>query len=189
MAKQYDEIIPEFEQFIKKQHIFFVGSAPRSDNGHVNVSPKGYDVLRILSPTEVAYLDLTGSGNETSAHLEENGRITFMFCAFEGNPLILRLFGTGHAILPGTTEWNQLVNHFDLLPGTRQIIHAKIDLVQTSCGYGVPLMDFKRDRDTLHRWAEAKGEDGIAAYHREKNSMSIDGLPTPLGQGAPRSVL
>lgn len=182
MANQYPHILPEHEEFIKNQHVFFVGSAPTYSDGHVNVSPKGYNSLRILSSTEVAYLDLTGSGNETSAHVEENGRITFMFCAFSGNPLILRLFGTGQAILPGTREWNQLIQHFDMMPGARQIIYAKIHLVQTSCGYGVPLMEYTKERDTLHRWAEKKGEDGLKEYRKDKNSVTIDGLPTPIGQ-------
>lgn len=175
-------MLPEHVEFIKQQHVFFVGTAPLSGDGHVNVSPKGYDVLRVLSATEVAYLDLTGSGSETSGHVEENGRITFMFCAFSGNPLILRLYGTGQAVLPGTLEWKHLIRHFDPLPGTRQIIYAKIHLVQTSCGFGVPLMDFTGDRDTLHRWANQKGEKGLAVYRQEKNVATIDGLPTPLGQ-------
>lgn len=181
MAKQFPEMLPEHEQFIGRQRMFFVASAPLG-GGHVNVSPKGYDALRVISSTEVAYLDLTGSGNETSAHLEENGRITFMFCAFEGPGQILRLYGTGRTILPDVPEWESLHARFDLLPGARQIIHAKIHLVQTSCGYGVPLFEYSGDRDTLRRWAEKKGTDGLAKYRREKNAETIDGMVTPLGK-------
>jgi len=180
MGKFYEAITPEQEAFIQAQQIFFVGTAPLSAEGHINLSPKGYDVLRVLSPHEVAYLDLTGSGNETSAHLAENGRITFMFAAFAGNPLILRLYGSGRTILPGTPEWDELYPHFTPMPGARQIIYARIHKVQTSCGFGVPFYQYQGDRDTLHQWAEKKG-DALPAYHQEKNAISLDGLPAPLG--------
>ncbi len=183
MAKFYDQISEEHQQFIEAQHIFFVASAPLSAEGHVNLSPKGRDSLRVLSPNRVAYLDLIGSGNETSAHLHENGRITIMFCAFEGAPRIMRLFGRGHTILPADSEWVELSARFPAYINARQIIVADIDMVQTSCGYAVPLMDYVADRDTLTRWAEAKGEDGLLAYQIEKNVQSIDGLATPLGIG------
>jgi hypothetical protein len=180
MAKYYENITPDLQEFITKQHLFFVGSAPLSADGHVNISPKGLDSFRILNPMKVAYLDMTGSGNETSAHIHENKRITFMFCAFEGAPRILRLFGKGRAVLPNTPEWDELAPHFTLYPGTRQFIVADIQTVQTACGYAVPLYDFKSHRDTLIKWADTKGEEGITAYHREKNMQSIDKLPTPL---------
>lgn len=181
MAKYYDAITPDLHEFISKQQMFFVASAPLSGEGHVNVSPKGLDCLRILNPLKVAYLDLTGSGNETSAHIHENGRITLMFCAFEGAPRIMRLFGQGHTVLPNTPEWNELAPHFVMHPGARQIIVTDVELVQTSCGFAVPLYDFVGHRDTLIKWAETKGEDGISAYHHEKNMQSLDKLPTPLG--------
>ena len=135
MATQYDQITPTLQSFIKAQPLFFVATAPLSEQGHVNLSPKGYDTFCILSSKQVAYLDLTGSGNETSAHLAENGRITFMFCAFGGAPQILRLYGKGETVLPGTEQWDELLAHFPTYPGIRQIIIASIHLVQTSCGY------------------------------------------------------
>jgi hypothetical protein len=180
MAKWYNDITPELQKFIEAQHLFFVASAPLSADGHVNLSPKGLDSFRVLSPNRVAYLDFTGSGNETSAHLKENGRITFMFCAFEGPPRILRLYGRGQALRPDSERWNELVGHFTLSLGARQIIVADIDKVQTSCGYAVPLYEYQGDRDTLNRWAEAKGEDGILDYWQEKNTCSMDGLPTSI---------
>jgi hypothetical protein len=182
MGKQFDVLLPEHEDFIRKQRIFFVGSAPLSEEGHVNLSPKGHDVLRIMSPTEIAYLDLTGSGNETSAHIAENGRITLMFCAFEGPPLILRGYGTGHVILPASPEWDRLIPQFELLPGARQIIYITLHKVQTSCGYAVPNFSYSGDRETLQRWAVQKGEEGLEQYHREKNRLSLDGLLTPMGE-------
>lgn len=181
MAKYYDEITDELKEFISKQHLFFVASAPLSGDGHVNVSPKGLDSFRILGSHRVAYLDMTGSGNETSAHLHENGRITFMFCAFEGAPRILRLFGQGHVILPNTPAWEELAPLFTVYAGARQIIVADITTVQTACGFAVPLYSYEGQRDTLVKWAETKGEAGIEAYHREKNMKSIDALPTPIG--------
>lgn len=192
MAKLYSEISPEHKAFIERQRLFFVGSAPLDADGHVNLSPKGCDVLRILSPTEVAYLDLTGSGNETSAHLAENGRITIMFMALEGPPMILRLYGKGRVILPGTSEWEDMAGHFELLPGARQIIAVSLHAVKTSCGFSVPYFSYTGERDTLQKWATAKGEDGLAAYHREKNCTSMDGIPTPLGRqlaGSPDSLV
>jgi len=180
MAKVYEAIPDPMREFILAQHIFFVATAPLTASGHINLSPKGTDTFRVLSPNRVAYLDMTGSGNETSAHLLENQRITFMFCAFEGAPNILRLYGTGKAVLPGQPDWDELAAHFKLFFGLRQIIVADITRVQTSCGYGVPLYDFVGDRDQMARWAEAKGEDGLVAYRQEKNVCSVDGLPTAL---------
>ncbi|MDF2652676.1 MAG: pyridoxamine 5-phosphate oxidase family protein [Paenibacillus sp.] len=180
MGKSFDAILPEHEAFIKKQHIFFVGSA--TADSHINISPKGHDVLRIFSPTDVAYLDLTGSGNETSAHLLEDGRITIMFIAFEGAPNIMRLYGTGHVVLPGTPEWDELIGHFTLLPGARQIIRATIHSVKTSCGYSVPFMSYTGERETLNKWASHKGEEALVSYRQEKNAVSMDGIVTPLGR-------
>ena len=182
MAEQYEQITPTLQNFIQAQPVFFVATAPLSEHGHVNLSPKGYDTFRILSPHQVAYLDFTGSGNETSAHLAENGRITFMFCAFQGKPQILRLYGKGETVLPGAERWDELVAHFPSYRGIRQIILASIDRVHTSCGYGVPLMELQQDRETLARWVTSKGEEGLADYRSANNSKSLDGLPTPLAQ-------
>ncbi|WP_042461565.1 pyridoxamine 5'-phosphate oxidase family protein [Neobacillus dielmonensis] len=181
MGKVFSSIHPSHEEFIRKQHIFFVGSAPMSGDGHVNISPKGHDVLRIFSPTDVAYLDLTGSGNETSAHIKENQRITFMFLAFEGPPMILRLYGKGKVILPETREWDNIAGHFNILPGARQIIYAKIEKVKTSCGFSVPYYSYDGERDTLQKWAVTKGEQELVEYREKKNSLSMDGIVTPIG--------
>jgi hypothetical protein len=183
MAKLFDEITDELQRFIASQHIFFVATAPLSASGHVNLSPKGLDSFRILSPRQVAYLDLTGSGNETSAHLQENGRITFMFCAFQGAPCILRLYGHGYTVLPGAPQWEELLPLFSPIPGIRQIIIADIKRVQTSCGMGVPLYEYQGQRDALVNWAVKKGEQGVQEYHQVKNRVSIDGLLTPLAKG------
>lgn len=190
MAKVFDCITDELQAFIAAQPLFFVASAPLSAAGHINLSPKGLDSFRILSPQRVAYLDLTGSGNETSAHLQENGRITLMFCAFQEPPQILRLYGQGKVFLPGMAAWETLIDQFLPLPGARQLIVADIDRVQTSCGFGVPLMTPVGQRQTLLQWAKKKGPDKLQAYQQEKNATSIDGLPTPLGDHAgaiPRS--
>ena len=180
MAKVFDCITEELQEFIASQHIFFVGSAPLSATGHVNLSPKGLECFRILSPHQVAYLDLTGSGNETSAHLQENGRITFMFCAFEEPPRILRLYGQGYTVLPDSPNWKSLYALFAPIPGTRQIIVADIERVQTSCGMGVPIYEYQGQRQSLVNWAGKKGEQGIQEYQQQKNIISIDGLTTPL---------
>ncbi len=152
MAKLHAEITPALQEFIARQHMFFVASAPLSEDGYVNLSPKGLDTFRVLSPRRVAYLDFGGSGNETASHLEENGRITFMFCAFDGPPTILRLYGRGYPVAPGDAKWDELASHFNLMPGVRQIFVAEINRVQTSCGFGVPLYEFKNDREQLTRY-------------------------------------
>lgn len=182
MGKFFDSINESHREFINAQHLFFVGSAPLAGDGHINISPKGLDSFRVLSPNQVAYLDLTGSGNETSAHLLENGRITFMFCAFNGAPNILRLYGQGRVSLPDSPDWAALASQFTLIPGARQIIIADIHRVQTSCGFAIPLMDYVEDRETLVKWAETKGDAGLSAYQQEKNTRSIDALPTPLAK-------
>src|SRR5438552_11453294 len=161
MSEQYYEITHTVHDFIQAQSVFFVATASLWEHGRVNLSPKGYDTFRILSSTQVAYLDLTGSGNETSAHLAENGRITFLFCAFQGAPKILRLYGKGETVLPGAERWDELVTQFPSYPGIRQIILASIHLVHTSCGYGVPLLELQKDRETMARWASSKGEEGL----------------------------
>jgi hypothetical protein len=181
MGKLHESIKPAHKEFIETQHIFFVATAPLSASGHINLSPKGLDCFKVLSDTQIAYMDLISSGNETSAHTLENGRITIMFCSFEGAPNILRLYGKGFAVLPGSEEWETYSQHFKIYPSTRQIIVANIDLVQTSCGFGVPLYDFAGDRDIHFDWAEKKGEDGLMEYVQEKNLKSLDGLPTDIG--------
>ena len=188
MARTYPAITDELRAFIEAQQMFFVASAPLAAEGHVNVSPKGLDSLRVLGPRRVAYLDLTGSGNETAAHLRENGRLTLLFCAFADPPRILRLYGTGAAALPGSAAWAELRPLFPDHPGARQLIVADITRVQTSCGFGVPLYEYAGERETLRRFAETKGEARLAAYRPEKNARCIDGLPTPLGERATAEV-
>lgn len=178
MAKFYSEITSSLQDFIQEQKIFFTATAP--EQGRINLSPKGIDTFRCINSTTVAYLDLTGSGNETSAHLIENGRITIMFCSFSEQPLILRLYGKGWVIRQTDQAWEKFYPMFDSLPGERQIIVLEIESVQTSCGFGVPLYEFKQERETLIEWATNKGEQGIKEYWQAKNQNSIDGLPTNL---------
>jgi len=185
MGKFFDQIDANHEAFIAKQKMFFVGSAPLSADGHVNLSPKGTDSFRVLSTSKVAYMDMIGSGNETSAHISENGRITFMFCAFEGAPNIMRLYGHGYTVLPGHEEWNRLAANFDISLVTRQIIVADIHKVQTSCGFGIPYFSYQGERDHAFKWAAKKGSDGLKDYVQEKNSASMDGLPAPLASASP----
>lgn len=179
MGKVYESISAEHRAFIEQQPVFFVASAPLSGAGHVNLSPKGLDSFRVVDPVTVTYLDLTGSGNETAAHLTENGRLTLMFCAFEGNPKILRLYCRGRVITRHSHEWAEASARFPSYPGTRQIVIAGVQSVQTSCGFGVPLLSLISQRDQLPRWAEGKGEQGLAEYRRNKNTISLDGLLTP----------
>ncbi len=181
MAKTFPALDERLTAFILDQPVYFVGSAPLAADGHVNLSPKGLDTLRILGPRRAAYLDLTGSGNETSAHLAENGRITLMFCAFSGKPKILRLYGRGRTVLPTDTDWEPLYSAFPEHPGTRQIIDVEIHRIQTSCGFGVPEGELQ-PRPTLTEWSERKGPEGLERYWAEKNAVSIDGLATPLGK-------
>ncbi len=176
MAKLLDRLDDRLTAFIEAQRIFFVGTAP--NQGRVNLSPKGLNTFRVLSPQMAGYLDLTGSGNETAAHIRENGRLTFMFCAFDGAPLILRLYGTGQVVRPADEGWHALRPSFgDAIPGERQIILLNIESVQTSCGFGVPLYTHEGERQQLIDWAVKKGEDGVRAYRAQKNVRSIDGLP------------
>jgi hypothetical protein len=179
MASQFPRIEPNLRAFIERQRIFFTASA--AAEGRVNVSPKDAASFRVRDANTVAYLDQTGSGNETSAHLKAAGRLTIMFCAFEGAPLILRLYGRGRVHRRGGADYARLLAEaFEGAepPGARQMVTLDVEMVQTSCGYGVPLFDYQGERPSLVRWAEAKGEDGLDAYRREKNTVSIDGLPT-----------
>jgi len=181
MAKQFAAMEPVHREFISRQRIFFTGSA--TSGSRVNVSPKDAAALRIVDERTVAYLDQTGSGSETAAHLLEDGRLTLMFCSFEGAPLILRLYGKGQSLVRGTAEYRELLASLfnnQERAGSRQIVRLDVDLVITSCGYGVPLFDYEGERSTLTRWAEAKGEDGLEEYRRTKNAVSIDALPTGL---------
>ncbi len=183
MGKLFSTLTNEQRQFIAGQHLYFVATAPTT--GRVNVSPKGMDTFRVLTPTRVAYLDATGSGSETSAHLLDNGRITLMFCAFSGAPLILRIYGRGRSIRESDTDWRELRPLFgSMLAGERQLICVDIESIQTSCGFGVPLFEFAGDRPLLREWAEKKGPTGLTQYRIDKNSRSIDGLPTGIGASA-----
>ncbi|MGB0580244.1 MAG: pyridoxamine 5'-phosphate oxidase family protein [Limisphaerales bacterium] len=177
MAKVHHEITDELRDWIQQQRLFFVASAPLSADGHVNLSPKGADTFRVLGPNQVAYLDFTGSGAETIAHLRENGRIVFMFCAFEGSPRILRLHGKAEFVTPDSAEWIELRAQFPDAPGVRSIIRSEISRVCTSCGFGVPHYEFTEERTILADWAKKNGEDAVVAYQQEKNLQSIDGLP------------
>jgi len=176
VASTHPEISTELAGWIAQQPLFFVATAP-SDGGHVNVSPKGLDTLRVLGPRRVAYLDLTGSGVETIAHLRDNGRVTLMWCAFSGNPRIARVYGAGTVHRFGTAEFDDLATQFGDLPGRRSIIDVRVEHVSTSCGYAVPLMQYEGERERLLDWARKKGDDGIVDYWASKNAASIDGLP------------
>jgi predicted pyridoxine 5'-phosphate oxidase superfamily flavin-nucleotide-binding protein len=186
MAKQYAQLEPPLQAFVQRQHMFFVASA--ADGGRVNLSPKGLDALRVLDPNTVVYLDRTGSGNETAAHMRHDGRLTLMFCAFEGPPRILRLYGRGRVLPGGTAEYARiLADAFggEEPVGARQIVQLDVELVQTSCGFGVPLYDYQGERTALTQWAESQGTDGLERYRREHNAHSIDGLPTGLLEEVP----
>ena len=163
-------------QFISQQKIFFVGTA--TADSRVNISPKGMDSFRVLSESRVIWLNVTGSGNETSAHVQQNSRMTIMFCAFEGEPLILRLYGPAKVVHQNDTEWEYLFGIFKPLPGARQIFDLSIDLVQSSCGMAVPYFNYVGERELLSDWAVKKGEDGLKNYWEEKNQQSIDGIPS-----------
>jgi Pyridoxamine 5'-phosphate oxidase len=176
MSKFYSELTDELIKFIEQQKIFFTATAP--PDGRINLSPKGMDTFRCLSRTQVAYLDLTGSGNETAAHLRENGRMTIMMCSFSDDPLILRLYGQGEVISPLHDLWPDLLAEFPDIPGQRQIILLSIESLQTSCGYAVPTCTEVTERPKLQKWAAKKGVDGINKYWQQKNRRSIDGLDT-----------
>jgi len=177
MAKVYEGIGDELAAWLRAQRVFFVATAPLSAHGHLNLSPRGLDCFSVLGPRQVAWVDLTGSGAETAAHLRENGRIVLMWCAFDGPPKIVRLHGRGRVCLPGTPEFAQVTADHPQHLSTRAVVVVDVDRVSDSCGFGVPVMDFREERDQLDRWAASKGPDGIAAYRAEKNAVSLDGLP------------
>ena len=176
MGKQYTELTDKLTDFVKQQKLFFVGTA--TETSRINISPKGMDSLRVLNPNRLIWLNLTGSGNETAAHVQQHDRMTIMFCAFEGNPMILRIYGHARVVHLSDQEWENLYRLFKPLPGARQIFDLNIDLVQTSCGMGVPYFDFVAERGQLDEWAIKKGEDGIVQYWEQKNQYSLDGAPT-----------
>ena len=176
MAQQYTEISEKNRLFISEQKIFFVGTA--SSDSRVNISPKGMDSLRVLGANRVIWLNVTGSGNESAAHVQQNPRMTLMFVAFEGNPNILRLYGTARVIHRQDEEWQALAKHFEALPGARQIFDLAVEMVQNSCGLSVPLYQYVEDRQQLRNWAIKQGEAGLRTYWQKKNQLSIDGLPT-----------
>ncbi len=176
MAQQFTRLNESHQQFIAAQKIFFVGTA--METGRVNVSPKGMDSLVVMGSNRVIWLNTTGSGNESSAHVQETPRMTLMFCAFEGNPMILRLYGTARVIHTGDAEWADLIGFFKPLPGARQIFDLQIELVQSSCGLSIPFFDYAGEREQLNEWAVGKGEAGIRQYWEAKNQKSIDGVPS-----------
>ncbi len=177
MGKTYDEITDSLREFIERQHMFFVATAPLGSDGLINLSPKGYDTFRILDRRTVAYLDLTGSGIETVAHLKENGRLTIMFCAFDGRPNIVRLYGHGTVLEPGDAEFETLLTEFPQRPGTRSIIKLEAHRISDSCGWAVPLMEFQEDRDQLDRYASQLPPEVLLEKQMKGNTQSLDGLP------------
>ena len=177
MGKLYETIDERMAAWLNAQHVFFVATAPSGDAGSINCSPKGGDTFRILGDTEVAYLDLTGSGVETIAHLQDNGRVVLMFCAFEGPPKIVRLHGTGEVIRRNHPQFERLAGHFPHHVGARSIIHIEVSRISDSCGYSVPQYEFVANRDILDKWSENKGDKELQRYRNSKNIVSIDGLP------------
>jgi hypothetical protein len=177
MGKRYEAITPELAQWIGAQPLFFVGTAPLAADGHLNVSPKGLDTLRILEPRRIAYLDLTGSGAETIAHVRENGRIVVMFCALSGPPKIVRLHGAARVVTASCAEWSTLRPRFPDHMGARAVVDVTVTRISDSCGYGVPSFSGVEPRVALPRWTENKGREGLVAYRRQHNARSIDGLP------------
>lgn len=176
MGKQFTAITSEHKTFIKNQKLFFVGTAPKE--GKINISPKGMDSFRILDDNTIVWLNLTGSGNETAAHLQEDDRMTILFCAFEGKPYILRLYGHAVAIHPKDKKWEELFPLFSANLGARQIMLMRVELVQKSCGYSIPLFEYQEERSILDNWTNKKGAEGIKDYWAERNSISLDGKPT-----------
>ena len=177
MGRTYDDIPEHLHSWMEEQPIWFVASAPLSADGHVNLSPKGDDSFRVIDATTVAYLDRTGSGVETIAHIRENGRLTIMFCSFGEKPNIVRLHGTGSYVVPGDARWEELAGRFPPRSGARAVIVLAVHRVTTACGYGVPMMDLVGGRGSMDEWADRQGPDGVLAYRAEKNQVSVDGLP------------
>jgi len=178
MAKFYDEITEKLQAFIAKQHLFFVATA--APNGRISLSPKGLDSFRVLNANRVAFMNLTGSGNETAAHLAADGRLTIMFCSFAEKPLILRLYGYGQSVHKQDAAWAEFARLFPQAVGNRNIILMEVESVQASCGFAIPFYDYQGDRDLLTQWAENRGAEGVQRYWYENNQVSIDGLPTYL---------
>lgn len=176
MAQKYESLSDKHITFITEQKMFFVGTA--TADSRVNVSPKGMNSFRVLDSNRVAWLNVTGSGNETAAHVQILPRMTIMFCSFEGAPQILRLYGHAKAVHRADEGWSELHSRFEPLPGTRQIFNMQVEMVQTSCGMAVPLYAYEGDRDLLRNWATKQGEAGIAKYWHDKNQLSIDGIQT-----------
>lgn len=176
MAQQFPELADIHQKFIRNQKIFFVATADAE--GRINLSPKGHDSLKVISPNEILWMNLTGSGNETAAHLAKLNRMTLMWCAFDGPPRILRAYGTAETIYPHHKDWEECAGLIPHEVGTRQYYRMKVEMVQTSCGYAVPLYDYTGDRPVLKEWSDKKGPDGIRDYWEEKNQISLDGLPT-----------
>jgi hypothetical protein len=182
MGTVYESLTPEVQQWLMQQKVFFVATAPLSQEGHINCSPKGGDTFRILGEREVAYLDLTGSGIETAAHIQENGRIVIMFCAFDGPPKIVRLHGKGEVVYPTDSEFTRLQSCFANHAGIRAFIRVQVERISDSCGHGVPLMDFVSNRDLIEKWSTTKGPEWLAEYRAAKNQVSIDGIAGYKGQ-------
>lgn len=176
MGRQFSKISETHREFITEQKVFFVATAMK--DGRINLSPKGIDTFRIVDDHKVIWLNLTGSGNETAAHVQQDGRMTIMFCAFEGSPNILRLYGKAKAYHHREAAFVDMLKLFPDIPGTRQLFEMDVELVQTSCGMGVPLMEFRGNRKELIHWAKDLGEDGLNEYWQKKNTTSLDGLPT-----------
>ncbi|NHN78757.1 pyridoxamine 5'-phosphate oxidase family protein [Azotobacter chroococcum] len=176
MGQRFNELSEKHIRFIAEQKIFFVGTA--TADSRVNISPKGMDSLRVLGNSRIAWLNVTGSGNETSAHVQQDSRMTVMFCAFDGKPLILRIYGSTKVIHKSDSAWNDLFPLFKPLPGARQIFDVAISLVQTSCGMAVPYFSYVGDRELLSDWAAEKGDEDLKRYWEEENQVSIDGIPT-----------
>lgn len=178
MGKVSDAISDKLAEWMIEQPVFFVATAPLAADGLINCSPKGLKgSFVVIDDKTVAYLDVTGSGIETVAHIRENNRIVIMFCAFDGSPNIVRLHGRGKVVVPGDPDWESLVARFPERPGIRAVIVNEVQRVSESCGFGVPLMDYVGDRDVLDRANAKKGEAKLAQYRTEKNTTSIDGLP------------
>ena len=186
MSATYDSVTEELQRFIEAQRMFFVATAPTGDAGRLNLSPKGLDTFRVLDPHTVAYLDFVGSGVETIAHLRENGRVTVMFCAFEGPPNIVRLYGRGEAVEPADPRFEALTKSFPQAPGVRAVILIQVERASDSCGYGVPLFEYQGERTALGAWAMKKTPEELVEYQRNRNARSIDGLPGLRWTGDPQ---
>jgi hypothetical protein len=180
LAKQFDSIEAPYQSFIEVQHMFFVGTA--AEDGRVNISPKGMDSLRVLGPNRIIWRNHTGSGNETAGHLLRVNRMTLMWCGFEKRPMIMRAYGTARTLHEWDDDWEALNAHFPASDGARQIYDMSVEMLQTSCGYAVPFFDYAGERDTLSKWSEDRGRDGVRTYWEERNQTTIDGMPTGIAE-------